>query len=480
MPDLATLRRDLLAFSIAIGQPLADWQADSLSLDRRTTTIVAPRQSGKSRALGVLALHRAFARPDQRVLVISAGEDASRRLLAEAAAVAVRSPLLSGSVVDENAGLLVLSNGSEIRSVPASERAIRGWSTDLLLIDEAAQVDDDLILGAALPTTAARPQARIVLAGSPGSPEGVFYDFAESESESVAVSRWSLEDAVWIAPEVVEQAREQLPPSVFAREMEGRFTDAGDETVIPREWIAEAQARSLQPGPVLFGADVARGGDETVMLRLAGGVARVAWANHDSDLMRTAGRIAQSARDERGPGPAVWLDVTGLGYGIYDRLRELAINVQPFVASARAERPERHLNLRAQAWFLTREVFRLGEIDLDPEDKLLASQLASQRFTIASGGQLQIAEKKGAKSPDRADALVIAVHAAAQRWRGEQMTRLLAEFQRDAERAGGPRESTEAEYAADGGPMTEVAWGESPRGGWKERLGWDDDLPTIR
>ena len=62
-----------------------------------------PRQSGKSRSLAVAALWWAFRRGDQRVLVISAGEDASRRLLAEAAATAVRSPLLAGSVVDENA-----------------------------------------------------------------------------------------------------------------------------------------------------------------------------------------------------------------------------------------------------------------------------------------------------------------------------------------------------------------------------------------
>jgi len=33
---------------------------------------------------------------------------------------------------------LVLSNGSELRSVPQSERAVRGWSVDTLLIDEAA------------------------------------------------------------------------------------------------------------------------------------------------------------------------------------------------------------------------------------------------------------------------------------------------------------------------------------------------------
>jgi hypothetical protein len=128
MPDLRRARTDLATFAHAIEQPLATWQADSLDLRTRTTVVVAPRQSGKSRSLAVLALWRAYSRPDQHALVVSAGESASRRLLAEAAAVAIRSPLLSGSVIDENSGLLSLSNGSTIRSVPASERSIRGWT----------------------------------------------------------------------------------------------------------------------------------------------------------------------------------------------------------------------------------------------------------------------------------------------------------------------------------------------------------------
>src|SRR5207237_1540442 len=188
MTDLGRLRDDLSAFAAAVGQSLTRWQSEALTLERRTSVVVAPRQSGKSRALAVLALWWCYLLPNQRALLVSAGEDASKRLLAEAASVAQRSSLLSGSVVDEMSGLLTLSNVSEIRSVSASERAIRGWAVDCLLCDECVQIDPDLLLSACLPTVAARPQGRIVLASSPGPPEGPFYDFAQSESESVHVS----------------------------------------------------------------------------------------------------------------------------------------------------------------------------------------------------------------------------------------------------------------------------------------------------
>jgi hypothetical protein len=57
---------------------------------------------------------------------------------------ATSSPLLSGSVLDEHKGALVLSNGSRIVSVPASQRQIRGWPVDPLILDEAGFIDPDI------------------------------------------------------------------------------------------------------------------------------------------------------------------------------------------------------------------------------------------------------------------------------------------------------------------------------------------------
>lgn len=218
-------------FADVVGWPLARWQTAALRLESRTTAIVAPRQSGKSRSLAVLAVWWAFRRREQRVLIVSAGEDASRRLLAEVRRVVNGSPLLAGSVLDEQAGLVTLSNGSEVRSLPASERQVRGWAVDLLLVDEAALVPDDLLLGAALPTTAARPDARVVLASSALTASGAFYDFAirgQGGSEHVQTHRWVLSDADWISPSVIEAARESMTAMRFAAEYEGVFASGAD------------------------------------------------------------------------------------------------------------------------------------------------------------------------------------------------------------------------------------------------------------
>jgi hypothetical protein len=250
MPDLNLMRRDLRAFSEAVDHGLTDWQADALRLAARTTSIVAPRQSGKSRSLAVLAAHRAFRRPRTNVLIVSAGEVASRRLLAEVRGIVTGSPLLRGSVVDEQSQLIVLSNGSEIRSVPASERQVRGFSVDLLLVDEAALVSDDLLLGAAIPTTAARPDARIVLASSATVAAGAFFDTVmrgrqgDDHTDSFA---WSLVDATWIAPSVIEAARASMTEARFRAEYEGVFA-SGADAVFPRALLDRATADVEVPG----------------------------------------------------------------------------------------------------------------------------------------------------------------------------------------------------------------------------------------
>lgn len=247
MPDVRELRDRLDVFAAEVGNPLTDWQVRALDLALRVTAIVAPRQSGKSRSLAMLALWSAFREPELRVLIVSAGEEASRRLLAEVRRVASASPLLRGSLVDEQAGLLTLTNGSEIRSVPASERQVRGWTVDLLLIDEAALVPDDLLLGAAFPTTAARPDARIVLASSALRAAGPFFDhvrLGEQGSEHVRSHRWRLGDCEWITPSSIEAARESMSELRFRAEYEGEFAGSAD-ALFSRDVLDRATADYL-------------------------------------------------------------------------------------------------------------------------------------------------------------------------------------------------------------------------------------------
>ena len=139
--EISAARKDLGAFGALMGRPLTDWQLESLRLETRQTCLVSPRQCGKSWSLSLLACWWAFKKPRQVVLVISATQDAAERLLESVREIAGH-PLLAGSVDEELKTRVVLSNGSRILSVPASPKQVRGWSVDLLIVDEAAFVDE--------------------------------------------------------------------------------------------------------------------------------------------------------------------------------------------------------------------------------------------------------------------------------------------------------------------------------------------------
>jgi hypothetical protein len=270
-------RDDLGSFAQMIGYPFLPYQAEALRLDPKVTVLVAPRQTGKSYSLAVLALWWAFRNQHQRVLLVSAGEEASKRLLSTIGSTATH-PLLKGSVLNETASLLLLSNGSEIRSVPASERQIRGWSVDLLIVDEAAYVSDEVLLGAALPTTVARPDARIVLASTPWSMEGAFYRYAvqgfDETNEHARTFQWRLKDAPWIDEATVEHARQTYPALRFQAEFEGEFVGATDALFPPGELkAAVCSYRQLTPSEargeeVVVGVDWGRAFDRHAVVAL--------------------------------------------------------------------------------------------------------------------------------------------------------------------------------------------------------------------
>ena len=177
---------------------------------------------GKSRALALLGLWWAFRRPGQVVLYVSgSGELGARRIGAEARSLAAGWGAMRSSVEDAQAHVLRLTNGSELRSVAASEGSVRGWRADLLLVDESQLVPDDLLLGAALPTVSAREGARVVLAGTASVASGAFYDLcrrAELGAEGLAFSRrvsrlvGGDDAAPWQQPSIVEAMVRAMGP----------------------------------------------------------------------------------------------------------------------------------------------------------------------------------------------------------------------------------------------------------------------------
>ena len=264
--DLRAARDDVAVFARMVGFPLTEVQARALSLRTLTTVLVGARQVGKTRALSILATWWAFTRPGSTVLVISAGEAPARNLLRQVRDV-VAAPVLGVSVVDEGLDRVVLANGSRVLAVPASTRQVRGLSVDLLIVDEAAFVGDELLEGSALPTITARVRtgARVVLSSTPWEASGLFYNYAlmgeSGQDPEVATFRWRVADCPWISRSFVARMKATMTPLRFRSEYEAEFV-AGGAGYFSRDELMAATApyRLVSPedargGHVVLGAD---------------------------------------------------------------------------------------------------------------------------------------------------------------------------------------------------------------------------------
>ena len=165
------------------------------------------------------------------------------------------------------------------------------------------------------------------------------------------------------------------------------------------------------PGEVILAVDVARfGSDRSVILRRRGNCVEDIRVLRQMDTMQVAGWVSAAIRDCSPE--QVYIDEIGVGAGVVDRLRELGHRVRGINVAHKARQDGVFANLRAEGYWTLRERFTSGCISI-PADNQLVGELAALRYGFDSQGRLQMESKdamrqRGLRSPDKADALMLA------------------------------------------------------------------------
>jgi hypothetical protein len=201
------------------------------------------------------------------------------------------------------------------------------------------------------------------------------------------------------------------------------FQTSGVGSFIPTELVLKARkTKTSSHGPIILGVDPARGGgDKTGIIDRQGRVigAHICKRLDEKDLMATAGMIQHIVRDIK---PAkVVIDTTGLGAGLYDRLRELLGDlVEGVNFGAKAYDTEHFANRRAEIWDGMRQWFNdPAGVQIPDQDELHGDLTAPNapgtvpggtRFN--SSGQLLLEDKDHMRqrltfSPDLGDAAAL-------------------------------------------------------------------------
>ena len=159
-----------------------EWQKRLLRDAPDRALLLCSRQAGKSTVSAVIALYYAVFYPDALILIISRSFRQSEELFRKVKdGILGVTNALAVEVMHETQRSLQLSNGSRVLSLPGRQETVRAYSkVSYLIIDEAAQVPDDLY--SAVRPMLAVSKGKIIAMTTPYGKRGWFHNSWESDS----------------------------------------------------------------------------------------------------------------------------------------------------------------------------------------------------------------------------------------------------------------------------------------------------------
>lgn len=399
--------------------------------DHRRVAVKSCHASGKSWLAARLVIWYLMTYPQSIVLTTAPTNNQVKNILwrnVNAAARGARRPLL-GRALQTQYEIAPDWYGLGFKSDDTASDRFQGFHAAhaMVVIDEAAGVAEAVY--DALDAVMTSEDARLLLIGNPTNPGGAFHaafhadraiyhtiTIRADDTPNISAGetiRPYLITQTWIDDVLATHGADS--PYVRSR-VYAEFPEASDTTLIPLAWIEAADARrdDATGDPIEVGLDVARtGSDETAICVRCGSATLLEVAWNGLDTMETVGRVRSILVPYRDRLRALKIDVIGIGAGVVDRLREERYPVVPVNVGGKSSNAERFANLRHELWWDLRERFREGTV-AGPINDVTMGQLSDIRYAYDSRHTAPIIEskdamrKRGKRSPDRAEALLLA------------------------------------------------------------------------
>ena len=205
------------------------WQEEALDCTGQWQAWCCSRQSGKSWCDGVRAMWQAAVKEDQTVLLFSKSLRQSGelfRLVASAYTKMVGGPFreVMPTRTDEASYSLKLTNGSRILSLPGSEESIRGYTPDLVVLDEASRIPDALYK--AVRPMLAVSHGTLIVGSTPFGKRGFFWKiWKDRETSEWQTFFTTAADCPRIRSEFLEAEFEALGKDWYEQEYFCRFLE---------------------------------------------------------------------------------------------------------------------------------------------------------------------------------------------------------------------------------------------------------------
>lgn len=425
-----------------LGVELDAWQVECLQAlvhsGKRRFCLKASKGPGKSALLSLAAWWFLCTRPHPKIVATSiTGGNLKDGLWTEMAKWQARSPLLKAMftwtkeriVAKDHPETWWMSARQWSKGADSSQQAdtLAGIHADhvMFIVDEAGGVPDAVVAaaeaGLANADDAKGTEAFLLIAGNPTELSGPLYRACTRERGLWWVKEISGDpDDPNRAPRVsIEWARQQIEkwgresPYVLVNVF-GQFPPGQSNALLGVEEVTAATRRVIGDADYLdevkvLGVDVARFGDDTsVIVMRQGRACFKPKVFRNIDTMQLAGQVALVI--QKNDPDAVFIDQTGIGSGVVDRLRQLGYPIIGIDFGQRAIEPGRFANRRAEMWWKMADWIRNG--GCLPDDPEFISEPTGPTYRFDAAGRLILEskedlKKRGIASPNKADALAL-------------------------------------------------------------------------
>jgi len=236
-------------FCRSIGFEPDSWQQSVLESQHPRILLNVTRQGGKSWVVAAKAVHVCAFEPGSLVLCIAPSLRQSSELFLKIRTIARSMDGGAPPAETESATTWTLSNGSRCVVLPGTQQTVRSFSScRLLLVDEAARVDDAAI--AACRAFLAVSHGQLIMLSTPAGSRGSFYEAWESGGNAYERYRVPATDCPRISAEFLAEERLALGEWLYKSEYECSFESCAAAAVFRDEDIEAMFRQEVEIWPV--------------------------------------------------------------------------------------------------------------------------------------------------------------------------------------------------------------------------------------
>jgi hypothetical protein len=443
---IAQVRKDPVIFARVFCKFHPHWYQIKILRDKsKNISIRMGRQMGKTAATAIKALWYAFVRPDAKtpqekvtIVIIAPSQRQSKIMYNQIRDYIHANPILENSIVKSTQETIELDNNSVIHNFPVGDSAekVRGFSINLLIVDEAAYIRQR-IFTAILPSLAGT-NGGLILIGTPATRTGLFYqtfypgknsralklgfsthwypysdalDVVRVDMNGVPLSDNEGNPITQLSKEWIEYQYETMNKAEFAQEFEARFVDESLGYFTREDIIANIEDYPMEfkhDGESIYsmGVDFAKYHDSYVAVVVkkspVDNILRVVYTMEarNRDYSETVPLTVKIAK--RFECKYVYCDSTGVGEPNAEVIRNELTGISK-VESVNMSSLQKQVDMYANI----QRMFGEGVLKIPASNRELISQLSLVMRNLTPSGKIKIEAAEG-HNDDFPDALALA------------------------------------------------------------------------